>query len=257
MAVFLASIQAEWLKTKRSAAWWLVITGGILIPLILLAARFYNYELMSGENASPLVWQKMYSRAWNYMGSLLLPMGVILVTSLITQLEFRNNAWKQLHTAPLPYSTIFFSKLLVICTLLIVGFLLFNVGVFGMITIPALFITDVSYPEASFPLKNLLLSNGKFIIDILPIIALQFLLSLQFRNFLIPIGVGFGIYIASMISMNWQHGYIMPYIYSILEFSQKATIGNSGFDFHWLPLVYCLLFTLISFLLYRFKKDKA
>ena len=44
------------------------------------------------------------------MGTLLLPMGVILVTSLVAQVEVRNNAWKQVHSAPLPYATLFFQQ---------------------------------------------------------------------------------------------------------------------------------------------------
>lgn len=47
-------------------------------------------------------------------GSFLLPMGLILATSLITQMEFRNNTWKQLHTTPQKYSTIFTAKFIVI-----------------------------------------------------------------------------------------------------------------------------------------------
>lgn len=257
MNVLIASLLAEWTKIKRSAAWWLVITGGLLIPVILLIGRIYNHELLPAENAAPGVWIKLYSRAWTYMGTLLLPMGVILVTSLVAQVEVRNNAWKQVHSAPLPYATLFFSKLTVILSLLLLGFLLFNLAVFCMITLPALFYRDVFFPTAAFPIKNILQGNAKFLLDMLPIVALQFLLSLQFRNFLLPIGAGFGLYVASMIGMNWKHGYILPYIYSSYEFSGKTTIGNTNLNFHWLPLVYGLVFTTVSYILYLTKSDKT
>jgi hypothetical protein len=257
MQLFTASLQAEWMKTRRSAAWWLIISGGLLIPLILLIGRFYNHELIAAENAAPVVWIKLYSRSWTYMGTLLLPMGVILVTSLVAQVEVRNNTWKQLHTVPLPFRTIFLSKLTVILTLLFMGFVLFNLAVFGMITLPAIFYKDVSFPSAPFPFTEILIGNAKFMLDMLPIASLQFLLSLQLRNFLLPIGIGFGLYVASMIGMNWKYGYMLPYIYSSYEFSGKTTIGDTLINFHWLPLVYSLLFTGISFILYLTKKDKT
>lgn len=257
MKLLTASLQAEWMKTKRSAAWWLVITGGLLIPVILLIGRFYNHELIPAENAAPIVWTKFYSRAWTYMGNLLLPMGVILVTSLVAQVEVRNNTWKQLHSAPLPYGIIFISKLTVIFSLLLLGFVLFNLATFGMITLPAVFYQDVFFPTVPFPFKGILLGNAKFLLDMLPIVAIQFLLSLQFRNFLIPIGAGFGLYVASMIGMNWKYGYILPYIYSSYEFSGKSTIGETQLNFHWLPAIYCLVFTGISYIIYLTKADKT
>jgi ABC-type Na+ transport system ATPase subunit NatA len=58
-----------------------------------------------------------------------LPMGVVLVTSLIVQLEYRSNAWKQLAAAPVSYPAVYLAKLGVILVLLLEFFVLFNLGI--------------------------------------------------------------------------------------------------------------------------------
>lgn len=44
------------------------------------------------------------------MSIVFLPMGIVLATSLFCQLEFKNNAWKQVHTAPIGYSSVYFAN---------------------------------------------------------------------------------------------------------------------------------------------------
>lgn len=254
--LFLSSFRSEWLKTRRSAASWLVIAGGFLIPLILLGARLYQFEKLPTENVHPQLWLNISQRAWQYMSMLLLPMGVILITSLVTQTEFRNNTWKQVHTLPQSLTTIFTAKLAVIMVLLLQGFLLFNIGIYLIGAVPALF-SGVPYPVAGFPLQKSIQLTGRYIVGCLPIVALQFLLSLQYRNFLIPIGAGFGLYIASMIALNWKHGYIMPYIYSAYTSAGRNTIGNGNTDPLVLASAYFTGTIILGYLLYIHKKDKA
>src|ERR1700689_2206816 len=97
---FLHSFQGEWLKKRRSAAGWLTVAGALLVPVIILIARFIDGGGLATVNRSARLWESLYDRSWQFMGFFLLPMGVVLATSLITQLEFRNNAWKQVCTTP-------------------------------------------------------------------------------------------------------------------------------------------------------------
>lgn len=63
------------------------------------------------------------------MSIVFLPMGIVLATSLFCQLEFKNNAWKQVHTAPIGYSSVYFAKLIVVLAMMAQLFILFNVGI--------------------------------------------------------------------------------------------------------------------------------
>jgi hypothetical protein len=43
-AAFIHSFQSEWLKTKRSLAFWMVVIGGFFTPSIIIVARLINYH---------------------------------------------------------------------------------------------------------------------------------------------------------------------------------------------------------------------
>jgi lantibiotic transport system permease protein len=254
---FVHSFQSEWLKTKRSSAFWLVLIGGVFIPLIMLAASIANFDDLYGEYHSGYFWKMTFRRAWQFMALFLLPMGVILATSLITQMEFKNNTWKQLHTTPQHYTTIFFAKLLVIITMMLAFFVLFNLAIMLVGLVPTIIFKGINWPEEVFPLRHVLKLSAKFFIDSLPVIALQYLLSLQFKNFLIPIGFGLGFYVTSMIAINWKFGYLVPYTYSALVFLGQQSPIDPKINLHLWAIAYFILFTIGAYLLYIFKKEKG
>jgi hypothetical protein len=174
------------------------------------------------------------------------------VSSLITQLEVKNNTWKLVHTTPQKLYIIFTAKLGVIVVMLLQFFVLFNIGICLTGLIPAVFNRHIPFPGAAFPFTAYLQGNSRFFIDCLPIIALQYLLSLQFKNFLVPVGAGLGLLVASLIALKWEYGYIIPYIYEALNFVGK----KPAVALYALPLGYFGIFTIISWLLYYYKKQK-
>ena len=68
------------------------------------------------------------------------------------------------------------------------AFLLFNIGIYLSAVIPAALFSNIPYPVAPIPYRSFLNTNIRFFVDSLPILALQYLISLQFKNFLVPIG---------------------------------------------------------------------
>jgi hypothetical protein len=118
------------------------------------------------------------------MAVFFLPLGAILSTSLIAQIEYKNNTWKQLHTLPLSYTTIFFAKLTVIIVLMLQFFALFNLGIYLSAVVPYLLVGGTPYPAQPLPYALFLNENLLFFVDTLPIVALQYLISLRFKNFL-------------------------------------------------------------------------
>jgi lantibiotic transport system permease protein len=250
---FFYSLQSELLKTKRSAAAWLVLTGSLLIPLIILLATCIEFDGLYGDYTSGQFWRITFRRSWQLMAMMLLPMGLILVSSLMTQLEFRNNTWKQLHTIPQSYAITFFSKLSVILLMMIGFFILFNSAVVLFGIIPSIIFRGIPFPKGEFPWWHFVKMNMKFFIACLPIVAIQYMVSLRFKNFLVPIGFGIGFYVAAMIAMNWKHGYWIPYIYSPASY---AAIYPEVKLYYW-SLAYFVLFTIIGFVLYYKQKEKG
>lgn len=258
---FINSFQSEWLKKKRSLASLLVITGAFFTPLIILAARIKNHHALPKLYAAEDFWQRSWNQSWESMAVFLLPIGIILATGLIAQIEYKNNTWKQLHTTPQWVTTIFAAKFLVILIMLAEVFVLFNVGLYLSAAIPSLIFADVPYPASPIPFADFGAANINFFVCCLPIAALQYLLSLQFRNFLVPVGAGFAIWFLGIGLLSWEYSYIFPYNHGTIDFLMSSgQFGNRTIppvNIHYLAAVYFVLFTVASWFLYVTKKEKG
>src|SRR5436190_1817268 len=105
---FFISARAELIKIKRSASLWICFLGAGFIPLIFLL----NYTLQPEKNFKRLAmfpWAIHFGIGWQAFSSFLLPMFIILICSLIPQIEFKNNTWKQVFASPQPLANIFIS----------------------------------------------------------------------------------------------------------------------------------------------------
>ena len=257
---FVHSFLSEWMKKKRSLASWMVIIGGFFTPAIVVTVRLVHYDSLPAIYANPTFWIKHWRTSWESVAIFLLPIGVIMATSLITQLEYKNNAWKQVHTTPLSLTTIFFSKLLVIVVMMLQFFILFNIGIYLSAIIPYLVIPGVPFPTEPIPFLSFLKQDGLYFIDCLPIIALQYLLSLKYKNFLVPMGAGFLLWIMALGSLVWKYGYTIPYSYVIYNYLADEPVSKAakpGMDIHLLAVGYFIMITVTGYILYVTKKDKG
>lgn len=259
--IFINSLQSEWLKKRRSLAAWLVIVGGFFTPSIILMARIKNAQKFSAVYRAEDFWIKLWNQSWESMAAFLLPIGIILAVGLITQIEYKNNTWKQLHTTPQRFSTIFFAKFVVILIMLAQALVLFNIGIYLSAVIPAALFSNLPYPVAPIPYVSFLSANINFFLDSLPILALQYLISLQFKNFLVPIGAGFVIWFLGIGMLSWEYSYLFPYVHSTIDF----LIGSGQFGNRKIPpiniqllaVIYFVIITTVSYVLYVTKKEKG
>lgn len=257
---FINSFQSEWLKKKRSLTSWLVLVGAFFTPSIIFLARIKNANKLSALYASNDFWIKSWHQAWESMSILVLPVGIILAVGLITQLEYKNNAWKQLHTTPQCFLTIFFAKFLVMLFMLVEVFLLFNIGLYLSAVVPAWLFSSLSYPTAAIPYSFFFYENIKFFVDCLPVLAFQYLISLQFKNFLVPLGTGFVIWFLSIGITSWSYSFIFPYSHAPLHFlisSGHRTNQDIPVNIHLAAIIYFAAFMTAGYFLYAMKKEKG
>lgn len=257
---FLKSFQSEWLKKKRSLASWLVLVGALLTPTLVLIARLNNPARVSEFNVSADFWSRHWNQSWESMALFLLPGGIILVTGLIAQIEYKNNAWKQLHATPQALTTIFAAKLLVILIMLGQVFVLFNLGVYLSAVLPSTIFTDVSAPSAALPFLNFRNTNVNFFVDCLPIVALQYLLSLHFKNFLIPVGAGLAIWFLGIGLLPWEYSYLFPYNHVAISYLMATNqFGGRQIPIvaEYLALIYFVFFIAAGWILYVTKEEKG
>jgi hypothetical protein len=248
--LYLRSLSSEWLKTKRSTASWLCIIGGFFIPLLSLLA--FLYRKTSINEIPNHIWEAHYTDLWKNMAVFLLPMGLILATSLIAQIEFKNNTWKQVHATPQSFTNLFFAKFSVILLMTIKFFIFFNIGILLSGLIPCLII-DGGWPKEEIPVFVFLKGNVKFLIVCLPILAIQYLISLKFKNFLVPVGIGLMGLIGSLIGMRWTEIYLIPYAYPILMVFEL----NGDFNLYLYAIAYFVLILTLAYWLYISKKEKG
>jgi hypothetical protein len=247
---YINSLQSEWIKTKRSAASWLCIIGGFFIPLIYFIGFLKDKSSINDYKLD--IWQKLFNQSWQNMAAFLLPMGVILASSLITQIEYKNNTWKQLHATPQTYTNIFIAKFSVIILMTIKFFIFFNIGVILSGLIPCI-LFDNHLPKENLPVMYFIEGNIKYFITCLPIIAIQYLISLKFKNFLVPIGIGLLGLVGSLIGLSWKYIFISPYSYCAMTITQT----KRDFNIFQFSTIYFILIMLISYYLYISKKVKG
>ena len=249
---------SEWLKTRRSLASWLVVVGGLFTPVIIFLVRMRHPEALPKLYRTSSFWQNLWNQSWESMAMFMFPMGIIMATGLLTQLEFKNNTWKQLHTTPQRLSLIYAMKLFIVLLLLVQVFLAFNACLYFFSVLPILLVKDVAYPAATLDWMLFLRGNISYFIDCLPIVGLQFLLGMHFKNFLVPFGLGFLLWIVSLTGMTWEHNYTLPYAYTMLDYlvntGRKIPVNA---DIHALAVLYFTVFVAVGYGMYIGKNEKG
>jgi lantibiotic transport system permease protein len=226
MATLFINIKAEWLKTKRTAAMWLALIGAAFIPFIsFLIYTLKPEHFLKVLSADP--WQAHIHQSWQAASVFLLPMYVILTTSLIVQIEYRNNTWKQVYASARSYANIYFSKFIVIQVMILSCFILFNVFLLLSGYATSLINAGYHFPQKAVPWNKLLLLTGKLYISSLAITSIQYWLSLRLKNYIAPLGIGLALLIAGLMILQWDKIYYYPYAYTALSFFRGATPGAS------------------------------
>ena len=258
--IFIGAFQGEWLKKRRSLASRMIVIGAFFTPAVIVIARLIRYDNLDTVYADPALWQHLWTSAWESMAVFLLPLGAVLFTSLVTQLEFKNNAWKQVHTLPLPFTAIYFTKLAVILIMILQFVLLFTVGVLISGLLPAL-AAGVKVPVVSADLvQQFLKDDFVYFICILPVIALQYTISLFNKNFLVPVGLGFILWVGALSMLSWRYNVGFPYTYVMLKYlhgSGKGVLAVSPGALTFIAAGWFLIITVTGYVLYMLKKEKG
>jgi lantibiotic transport system permease protein len=83
---------------------------------------------------------------------------------------------------------------------------------------------------------------------------------LRFKNFLVPVGLGFVFWVGSLAALSWKFGYLIPYTYPMYNYLKsgvetKAVLPTA--NIHLLAIGYFGAITAISYFLYLSKKEKG
>src|SRR5688572_9330653 len=104
----LTSLHSEMLKTKRTASFYFTLLVAVPVPLIFLINVLTGGVDLEATRMDPL--NAMFELGAERNGILFFPIFVILVCTLLPQIEYRNNTWKQVLASPQTKSNVFLAK---------------------------------------------------------------------------------------------------------------------------------------------------
>ncbi len=248
----LSLVRQEFYKSKKTLAFYSSILLPIFINALVVCIFIYKKEdILKAQDFN--IWLRYLSFSLSIMGSLILPMYIIFLSFSINDVEHKNDTWKTLFTYPYSKANIFLSKWLI--GVLFLGFSMFCFFLFTALSGYFLQYIDIRYGfEKHAMIWNLFLIYSKIFIASLALYSLQFLISMQWSDFMKSMGIGLLLTIASMIIFRWEYIYIIPYAQPLYSISNLIDVKN---DFAvifnakeiYYALATALVFTMSSYLL--------
>jgi len=185
--LLLRVLWAEVLKTKRTAALWMVVVAPASVVL-LMVFLLSQVPTMLLYRASDL-WMGLTRIILVFWAILMMPLYVTLATALLAGLEHAENQWKLLLARPVPRWTVYVAKLIVSVTMLCASATLLVGGVLVAGTV-----LPVLQPELRFrsPIPLFMIFEKASQVTALAFLSLtiQHWMSLRWRPFAVAVGVG-------------------------------------------------------------------
>jgi hypothetical protein len=226
MRGFVLSLQSEFYKTRKTLGFWAAILLPLLICLLVTIGFFYTKDAKMINAPGMLLWLRFSGAILGIMGSLILPMFVIFLAYSVNSVEHKADTWKTLFSLPIPKWSVYSAKYLYAFFLLMMSLLLFVLFTIGFGNLLGILRPELKF--ADYHMEEMLLQvYFKLFLSALGILSIQFLLSLLWADFLKPMGIGFVLTIAGVITAtaDWTYAYLFPYAHPMMAL--KTTLPHS------------------------------
>ncbi len=205
------ALHAEWLKSKRTLAFWLALIAPAVVVGLQVAMMWdqYNYHLEQS---------KLFGSAWVFYTQqtlviwtlLMLPLFVTLETALVAQWEHRSQQWRRLFALPVSRWALYAAKYL--CGVALIG--LSSIVLIALILLTGVIFRQV-FPglgfEAAPPVRELALYGLLMFLGSWLIIAIQTWVAQRWSSFAVPCAVGIAFTIAGVIVIQSEYAGYYPY----------------------------------------------
>lgn len=212
-------LQAEVYKFRRTFLFWFLILAPGFVPAINLIIFLSKGRQIVEEGANP--WANLLSMSIE-PGNILFPFFVMIVALFVNSIETSSNTWKLIYTQPLSRFTVYLSKVLVFMLMLFVSLSLFGIFSIGVGWVVHIFMPDLGFDQA-FKTQQFFLIPTRIYLMTLGYASLQFLMSQESKNLILPLGIGIGGLISFLIlSQGWEYVEYHPYGYQLMGISGYA-----------------------------------
>jgi hypothetical protein len=242
------SLRSEVLKTKRTAAFYFTLIGAAIIPFMLLFT-IASHGMMGDPRAKTDTINFLFNLSAEVLSICIFPMFIILVCTLLPQIEHKNSAWKQVLTSPQTKLNIFISKFVNVQLLMLLFIIASHIFIWLVVIATHFILPDLHVLQQSFNLGHLLETYGHLYVSVLAICAIQFWVGLRSRNFLIPIAIGIASWLVGTLMAAEYHSAASPYFpYSfhtirlLPEFKAKLT------QVEWSSFGYSIIILFLAFM---------
>jgi hypothetical protein len=215
---YFSSIENELIKLKKTFAFWLTIISAFLFPILFFVAYLLEHESLAPETGiNP--WEKFMTTQIQNSIPFFIPMFIVLITSLIMQIEHKSKSIKHLFALPIPKWSVYFGKLTIVILAIISTYIYYYI----IILLSGVLLGAI---HSDLPFLSFRPDHGKFIqilwtsfIASLGIIGIQFWMSFRFKNFIIPLGLGMFLAITGVIIAQAPQSIYYPYAFTVLSVS--------------------------------------
>ncbi|TGE29590.1 ABC transporter permease [Hymenobacter metallicola] len=200
---------ADWLKLRRTLALWLALGGGALPVVLNFLIVYFRGEKLLAAGQNP--WAKYIHMSWQTASILLLPLFLILLTSLLVAIENRATAWKHLYALPVGRGAVLSSKLLVLLQLNLLAQVVYVVLLLASGKLLGLLRPDLLFAAHPVPLAGVVTMLAHSYLATLGVLGIQYVAALWWRSFALPFAFGIGGLVAALTLLRWEHVDYLPY----------------------------------------------
>ena len=246
----LISLRSELLKTTGSASFYLTLIGAAVGPVMYLLNVLTDEGEIDPSEKDPL--NALFRILSQMNGVALFPLFIILICTLLPQIEYRNNTWKQVFASPQTKGNVFLAKFMNVHLLMLV--FLVTTHLFMFLTIVGINFIKPTLNLLNQPLNvsTVLVNAVNAYILLLAVCAIQFWIGLRSRNFIIPIGIGFALWLAGTImAVQYKSNLVFYFPYSFNAFPVSTKLKSELTQVSWTSLGYALLFLILGFFDFR------
>lgn len=228
---------------------YLVLIAAFVVPFVMV----FDHGSPNPDNPAN-GWDNFYREAFMVFAFVFLPFFFILASTLLMQIEVRNNAWKQVLASPQSFLHILLAKFTVIQVLAVAFLLTFNLYmVLGCALIDIVYDLDFLLYLNRWPemVQLNLMAWGSTI----GISAVTFWLALRFKNFISPIAIGLLLWLigpTAALELKWPHFDKYVFVLPFTIISKKHEHERLFYQF--LSVGYGMLFFSVAYVEFALKR---
>ncbi len=240
------SLRSEFLKTTGTASFYLTLIGAAVGPVIYLLNVLLDEDEIDASEKDPL--NALFKMLSEMNSVALFPLFVILICTLLPQIEYRNNTWKQVFTSPQTKANVFLAKFMNVHLLMLVFLIATHLFMFLTIVVVNFIKPGLNLFNHPLDVSTILINAANAYILVLAVCSIQFWMGLRSRNFIVPIGIGFALWLTGTImAVQYKSDLVFYFPYSFPAFPVSTQLKSELTQVSWISLGYALLFLIIGF----------